>query len=599
VVVPPPFGCFVAPVENRVARHPATALHAGQDHGELGLDVGKEKPMSGYAAMLFAMVVLVLESATAFAAQPVLGRSFVLTDPQPNVAADRRSIVVYGRESATDDTLKGDPIASGASVQVFANGANSTTQTYSLPAGAYSGAGWGWRPIGNPAIGYVYRDPRGVQGPVTEAIVERAPNNTFTIKVTIKGSVGPGPQPHIVVVPPSPGTDGGMRFTINGASGDTYCVYFGGAAGGQVTNAPIASDPDKTFRIVSSARFPTSETSCRQVLGISGRSLTVDGVPTFLKGHGYGHLELALATDAADDASRGARIVRIPVRMLGLYNGPTTDGYQAQSPGNLDPAYLQMVVNRVTEAKAAGLFVDLFVDTNCGQKEHTPGDGDYEYCTFGGQPGGNFWSPDGQFYRDTVTSTWVYLATLLRGMIDIHELGPEEAPPSGSVADVKSVYTQFRNAILAVVPEAVFLAGPYSYDVDKIDTIYDPTWASNTIWTANLLKGATQSGDPPGSNLAARIATLTSFVDANNAPVFIQQLGTESSVDTDDSLLDTALTAVEAPSAMLAGYTSWEKVSVFSGSYGEAYLPSQNADPATRIYKANRRAVFTAHFQGP
>jgi hypothetical protein len=58
------------------------------------------------------------------------------------------------------------------------------------------------------------------------------------------------------------------------------------------------------------------------------------------------------------------------------------------------------------------------------------------------------------------------------------------------------------------------------------------------------------------------------------------------------------LTAVEAPSAKLAGYTSWEKISVFSGSYGEGYLPGPNADPSTRLYKSNRRAVFTAHFQG-
>ncbi|HEV7733482.1 MAG TPA: hypothetical protein VGR62_15045 [Candidatus Binatia bacterium] len=445
---------------------------------------------------------------------------------------------------------------------------------------------------------YTYKDAKGIHGPVKAVSLRIASNHTLSIKVTIKGDLGPGPQPHVAVVPPTPGTDGGVRFTINGTGGGSYCVSFGGTAGGQVTNSPTGSDPDKTFRIASTGAFPTSETGCGPVLGVSGRSLTVDGVPTFLKGHGYGHLELALDTDAADDAARGARIVRIPVRMLGLYASRTTDGYQANAPGNLDPAYLQMVVSRVTEAKAAGLFVILFVDTNCGQKAHFPGDGDYEHCTFGGQPGGNFWSADGQFYRDTVTSTWVYLASLLRGMIDVHELSPELAPPSGSVADVKSVYTELRDAILGVVPEAKFLVGPYSYDVDKIGTIYDATWSANTIWTANLLKGATQSGSPPGSNLAARIATLTGFVDANDAPVFIQQIGTESSVDTDDSLLDAALTATEASSTKLAGYTSWEKVSLFSGSYGEAYLPTPAASPEARVYKPNRRAVFTAHFQG-
>ena len=555
--------------------------------------------MSRRVALLCAAMVVVGQAAPAFAGQSVLGKSFIVKDPQPNVAPSKRSIVIRAQESASDDTLQGNPIASGASVQVFAKGASPTWQTFALPAGAYFAGGWGWRAIGNPVIEYTYKDSKGLQGPVKSAIIKLAPNKTFLLQVTIKRSLGPGPQPHVVVVPPTPGTEGGMRFTINGVGGNTWCVSFGGAAGGQVSNAPTSSDPDKTFRIVGSRNSPLAETSCGPALGISGSHLTVDGIPTYLKGHGYGHLELALPNDAAADAARGARIVRIPVRMMGLYSSRTTDGYDAGSPGNLDPAYLQMVVDRVTEAKAAGLFVVLFVDSNCAQKGHVPGDGDYEYCTFGGQPGGNFWSADGQFYRDTVASTWVYLATLLRGMIDVHELGPEEAPPSGSVDDVKAVYTQFRDAILGVVPEAVFLVGPYSYDVDKIDTIWEPTWTSNTIWTADLLKGATQSGTPPGSNLSARVATLTSFVDAHDAPVFIQQIGTESSVDTDDSLLDAALTAVEAPSAKLAGYTSWEKVSVFSGSYGEGYLPDQNADPSTRLYKSNRRAVFTAHFQAP
>jgi hypothetical protein len=551
--------------------------------------------MSRYIAVLFVAIAL---AAPAFADQVVLGKSFLVRDPDPNGAPDRRSVVIIAKEPGTDDTLVGDPIANGASVYVTANGASSTSQTFTLPAGAYQTGGFGWKAIGMPVTGYVYKDPKGLQGPVKSALIRIEPKNTFIIKVTIKGALGPGPQPHIAVVPPSPGSDARLWFTINGGGG-AYCVSFGGDAGGQVTNAPLSSDPDKVFKIVGKANVPTVETSCRPALGISGQSLTVNGVPTFLKGHGYGHLELALSTDAADDAARGARIVRIPVRMLGLYNNRLTDGYEAQSPGNLAPSYLQMVVDRVTEAKAAGLFVILFVDTNCGQKGHTPGDGDYEYCTFGGQPGGNFWSADGQFYRDTVAATWSYLATLLRGLIDVYELSPELAPPSGSVADVQAVYAQFRTAVLGAVPEALFLVGPYSYDVNKIGTIYDPTWASNTIWTANLLKGATQSGTPPGSNLAARIATLTGFVDANHAPVFIQQIGTESSVDTDDTLLDNALTAVEAPSAKLAGYTSWEKVSVFSGGYGEGYLPSQNADPSTRLYKSHRRDVFTAHFQGP
>lgn len=549
--------------------------------------------------MLVATAAVALLAGPSAAAQSVLGRSFVLRDPLAGIAPHARTITVLGRETGSDATLTGDPLANGAWLEVSASGATSTGQRFHLPAGAYFAGGWGWRPIGNPVVGWSYKDPKGVNGPVKDVQVRTAPRGTFLLKATIKGTpLAVGQQP-ITVVPPTPGSAASLRLTISGVDGDAYCVDFGGAAGGQVSNAPTTSDPDRIFKIVGNGRYPMVETGCDRTLGISGRSLTVDGIPTLLKGHGYGHLELALASDAADDAARGARIVRIPVRLMGDYASRTTDGYRAGAPGNLDPAYLQMVVDRVNEAKKAGLFVVLFVDSNCAQKEHTPGDGDHEYCTFGGAPGGNFWSSDGAFYRDTIAATWTYLATLLRGKIDVHELGPEEAPPSGSVADVKSVYTQFRSAILGAVPEALFLVGPYSYDVNKIETIWDPAWASNTIWTANLLKGATQSGSPPGSLLAARIATLTSFAEAHDAPVFIQQIGTESSVDTDDTLLDAALTAVEAPSAKLAGYTSWEKTSVFSGGYGEGYLPTATADPALRATKEHRRNVFSAHFRTP
>ena len=69
--------------------------------------------------------------------------------------------------------------------------------------------GWGWRTIGNPVVGYQYRDPKGVNGPVKDAVIKVAPRDTFYVKVTIKGASGPGPQPHVVVVPPTPGTSGG------------------------------------------------------------------------------------------------------------------------------------------------------------------------------------------------------------------------------------------------------------------------------------------------------------------------------------------------------------------------------------------------------
>jgi hypothetical protein len=61
------------------------------------------------------------------------------------------------------------------------------------------------------------------------------------------------------VVPPAPGTDGGLIFTIPG--GATYCVNFGGAAGGAVVNAPATGGLQylQTFKITSTLAAPTNE----------------------------------------------------------------------------------------------------------------------------------------------------------------------------------------------------------------------------------------------------------------------------------------------------------------------------------------------------
>src|SRR5262249_22607033 len=117
----------------------------------------------------------------------------------------------------------------------------------------------GWKALGSPVLGYSYQDSLGANGPVRTALIKRA-GKKFVVKVVLDGALGPGPQPHIVVVPPAPGTDGGMQFTING--GDTYCVAFGGQAGGKIENAPSLGVPNKQFKAVSTAAMPTTAAGC-------------------------------------------------------------------------------------------------------------------------------------------------------------------------------------------------------------------------------------------------------------------------------------------------------------------------------------------------
>ena len=206
------------------------------------------------ALALALTVTAVLASRAGAADQTVRGKNFLVKDPKPGVDASKRGIGVVATESASDDSLVGNPLANGATVEIIANGTNPTDQVFTLPAGAAAPGVPGWKALGNPVAGYMYKDAAGVNGSVKTALIKKAGNGAFIVIVNIKGALGPGAQPHITVLPPAPGTDGGMRFTIGGG-GDSYCAAFGGAAGGKVINAPAKGTPNKLFKIVA----PTAE----------------------------------------------------------------------------------------------------------------------------------------------------------------------------------------------------------------------------------------------------------------------------------------------------------------------------------------------------
>src|SRR5262245_21756519 len=77
--------------------------------------------------------------------QTVLGKSFAVKDPQPGGDPSLRSIVTLGQEVSTDDTLVGDPLSSGATVEIVANGAIPSHQVFALPPGASVNGSAGWR----------------------------------------------------------------------------------------------------------------------------------------------------------------------------------------------------------------------------------------------------------------------------------------------------------------------------------------------------------------------------------------------------------------------------------------------------------------------
>jgi cysteine-rich repeat protein len=194
--------------------------------------------------------------------QTILGQVFLVKNPRPVGArsgadATKRIALVLGKEPDSDNTVAGDPIANGATITIFANGTNPTSQVIEVPGGPKPrGPIHGWKRVGG---GFKFINPtkEGVAPnlPVKSVLIKKTASGTFVLKVALSGKL----QGSVDVVPPGAGTDGGMIFTIGG--GDTYCVNFGGAAGGRVTNGSPASLP-KAFKIASLRSKPTAEAGC-------------------------------------------------------------------------------------------------------------------------------------------------------------------------------------------------------------------------------------------------------------------------------------------------------------------------------------------------
>ena len=188
--------------------------------------------------LLATLLVLPALPAARAADQTVLGNQLVVKNPS---TAEKRKITVKAKESATDDTIVGDPVTGGATVTITANGANPTEETYALPAGTSPST---QKPFwsGDALKGFKYRDAKGENGPVKVAQLKLT-GGVFQIKVVVDGKLAP-----VAIVPPAPGSDGCALLTIGG--GDSYSVQF---ATGTLTNQGSV-----LFKIVK----PTSQGSC-------------------------------------------------------------------------------------------------------------------------------------------------------------------------------------------------------------------------------------------------------------------------------------------------------------------------------------------------
>ena len=130
--------------------------------------------------------------------------------PYPRVPSSRYGFV-----------LDGDPTVHGATLRVIANGGTSSDESYTLEAA-------GWRMV-KPLLDYRYDAPAGDTDPVRSVRLRLLGiRGVARLTAVLEGGVGTTP---LAVVPPNAGDDGGVILEIGGGGG-TYCVPFGGAAGG-------------------------------------------------------------------------------------------------------------------------------------------------------------------------------------------------------------------------------------------------------------------------------------------------------------------------------------------------------------------------------
>ena len=147
--------------------------------------------------------------------------------------------VVLGRESASDvPAIVGDPTSDGATLRIIADGTTASDETYVLHFSQ-------WIPT---AGGFRLRYNRGSPGdyPKLSVVIKRTPGNVALLKIVLRGSGG---SRSLDVVPPNPGTAGTAVLRIHG--GDTYCVSFGGGAGGT-----ISQNDAERFRMANATSQP-------------------------------------------------------------------------------------------------------------------------------------------------------------------------------------------------------------------------------------------------------------------------------------------------------------------------------------------------------
>lgn len=308
-------------------------------------------------------------------------------------------------------------------------------------------------------------------------------------------------------------------------------------------------------------------------LGIEGPNIVdASGSSLTLRGWNWGRWGLTQPNDAADNASQGADVVRIPLRWWGYYEGndiDSRDDSQTATAG-IDAGHLAILDAMVAQASAAHLWIILFIDSNCGQ-DGTQSPQEVAYCDPGGSyPNGhNFWTDADE--RAKFIAVWQFISARYRDTpyLGVFEVLPEPNPPGVADSEITSFYDQVMTAIRPVAPGVPFIVGPRSYDLNQVSSAFDPSW-QDVIYTGDLFLHTGGTQEQNITDLSTRLQNLVNLQSTASVPVFVQQAGVQSGDDPNLVYLNAMLALLNSSRV---GYTYWD------------YRDDTNADGYGVIYQ--------------
>lgn len=166
--------------------------------------------------------------------QTIVGHTLRISDPKPGVDPSLRRLYARAKERRSSNTIDGDPITNGATLEIRLNGSHPTSQLFSLAGGTNGNGRPFWRAISG---GFIYRDQAGENGAVSQFRINKArANGLFTMSVSLSGK-----NAAMDLVPPAPGADASMVLSILGEGG-LYCVQYG-------PEANVQNRGDKSFKV--------------------------------------------------------------------------------------------------------------------------------------------------------------------------------------------------------------------------------------------------------------------------------------------------------------------------------------------------------------